>query len=109
MVTIDYTVGGNVITISFTLQKERVTDVRYTITFEIDDSKLAAYETQYSVIHAFKINETEVSLERLLGKQFISITEISDSIGNTKNIADYSDFITQIVEPMTFKYDTFGV
>lgn len=109
MVTIDYTVGGNVITVAFTLQKERETDVRYTITFEIDNTKIAAYELQYNVIHHFKINETIVSLERLLGKGFVSITEIADDLANTVAPSDYQDFVTLIIEPMTFKYDTFGV
>ena len=108
MVMIDYTVGSSQITVAFTLQKERETDVRYTLTFTVDDSKIADQETQYYYIHNFKLNDHQVSLERLLGKGFISITEISDNIGNTSNPSDYADFITLIVEPKAFILDTFS-
>lgn len=106
MVSIDYTLGTNLLGVSFTLEKQRPVDVRYTIIFSVDDAKLANYALQYNLIHNFTVNSTIVSIQRLLGKGFLTITEISDSLSNTFTLSTFTDFVTLIIEPMALIRDT---
>jgi len=106
LVSIDYTLGTNLLGVSFTLEKNRPVNVRYTFIFSVDNTKLASYALQYKIMHDFNVNNTRVSLQRLMGKGFITVTEISDSLGNTFTLSTFTDFVTLILEPQALKYDT---
>lgn len=98
---------GNTMSVTFDIIGKPLQ--KYRIDFVIDDVKIADYAKIQEKFHCFTINNTVITLHKLILKQIIRIEKLTDLISNQEiSYTNLSDFITDIIEPETFSRNIFN-